>query len=197
MPYHKFSIFNFKFSTLKKGFTLIEIVVVMGLLAFVTGSALILLTNILRGNNQGNVNAEVKQNGQAVLDTLDSQIRNAEDVVPFSPMGATGGGFKLLKGDNPFLHVFCVNESGQTNGWIGTSLLPPPNVDSTTTLTNIDPVSGVSIKNCSFKPIAKTSSDPALLSISFDVSQGVSAPSRQDFNATSHFQTTISLRNYK
>jgi len=55
---------------LSKGFTLIELLVVLGILVIGVGSTLLFLTSILRGTNQANVTAEVKQNGQAILDSL-------------------------------------------------------------------------------------------------------------------------------
>src|SRR3989344_5912333 len=76
-----FQVSSFKFPVSRKGFTLLEFLVVIGLLSITIGSILLFLTSVLKGTNQANITSEVKQNGQVVLDTLESQIRNATDAV--------------------------------------------------------------------------------------------------------------------
>src|SRR3990170_6397749 len=78
IKYTKYKILNTKYCK-TKGFTLIELLVVLGILAAAVGASMIFLTSVLKGTNQANVTAEVKQNGQAVLDSLEKQIRGALD----------------------------------------------------------------------------------------------------------------------
>src|SRR3990167_10128021 len=61
------------------GFTLIEFLVVLGILAITVSATLLFLTSVLRGSNKANIIAEVKQNGQVVLESLERQIRNGVD----------------------------------------------------------------------------------------------------------------------
>ena len=199
------------FKVMPKGFTLVEFLVVLGVLAIAVGSALLVLTSVLRGTNQANITTEVKQNGQIVLDTLDSQIRNAIGAecknssgvpVTCSSVSASKKYIKLIgQGIDP-LHIKCFwDEVPKTqNGWIGTvtSTSENPNESDYSRVTNTDKISGVDIGNCNFSVQEATvgTLSPAIVSISFLVEQGVEAPSRQDFVTSVKFQTTISLRRY-
>ena len=49
---------------LKSGYTLIEFLIVIGILSVSIGSILLLLTSVIKGSNQANIIAEVKQNGE-------------------------------------------------------------------------------------------------------------------------------------
>lgn len=180
-------------------FTLIEFLVVLGILAVAVGSALLVLSSVLRGTNQSNVTAEVKQNGQSVLDNLDSQIRNATEATDDD----SGKYIRLVRPNADPLSIKCFydSEPKSQNGWIGTAITDvlAPADSSYTPLTNKnDLVSGVDINNCNFEVAASSlgGASPAIVSISFEVSQARGAPSRQDFVASVKFQTTISLRKY-
>src|SRR3990170_4782911 len=100
---------------LSKGFTLLEFLVVIGLLSITIGSILLFLTSVLKGTNQANITSEVKQNGQVVLDTLESQIRNASDAVCLNPSDnnlcasptQSTTHIKLLRTNSDPLHIRC------------------------------------------------------------------------------------------
>lgn len=196
----------------KLGFTLIELLVVLGILASTVGAALLLLTSVLRGTNQANVMAEVKQNGQVVLDSLEKQIRGALDarLLPGAeiPIGSSNALVATLSSGG-YLYVACFNSvPGSTNGWIGTVTSSAPTAPSAglyQTLTNRDKIAGVDIvcgnpcpPTCTFFVTAASSGslNPPIVKVSFMVNQGVKAPSRQDFLADAKFETTISLRKY-
>lgn len=206
MPNPKFSIFNFptsvllsKLFSIKKGFTLIEFLVVLSILVIAVGSALLVLSAVLRGTNQLNVTAEVKQNGQAVLDNLDSQIRNASDAIS----DGSGKYIRLTRPNADPLNIKCFYDlhPKSQNGWIGTAIttaINPTELNYTPITNRNDLVSGVDINDCSFTVAASSpgSVSPPIVSISFVVSQAIGAPSRQDFVASVEFRTTISLRKY-
>ena len=193
------------------GYTLIEFLVVLGILLLAGGSALLFLNSVLHGSNQANVVSEVKQNGQVVLDSLERQIRNARDVACVS----SGGNIvtcdpatqykhiKLTRTGNAPLFIKCFLDTeggGKTeNGWIGSAESTNVPTDSSfTPITNQDKISGTDIVNCDFRVSIASSgtSGPAVISISFRVNQGINAPSRAEFAANAQFQTTISLRRY-
>ncbi len=72
-----------------KGFTLVELLVVIA----VSSVLLLLLTQIffssLKGNNKAQALAIIKQNGASVLDEIDLSVRNADNVVcPFIAPGS-------------------------------------------------------------------------------------------------------------
>ena len=180
---------NFKFT---RGFTLLEFLIVIGLLSITIGSILLFLTSVLKGTNQANITSEVKQNGQVVLDTLESQIRNASDA---SLILTTY--IKLLRQNADPLHIRCVNPAGE-NGRIEIAVSTDQPATNFTSITSQDTVSGVDITYCSFTiiPTSGGVSDPPIVSVSFTVNQGRDAFSRVDFMANVSFQTTISLRGY-
>lgn len=195
----------------KLGFTLIELLVVLGILASTVGAALLLLTSVLRGTNQGNVTAEVKQNGQVVLDSLEKQIRGALDARLLSgadiPIGSSNALVATLSSGG-YLYVACFDSKVTTNGWIGTvtsSAATVPSAGQYQTLTNRDNIAGVDVvcdspcpPTCTFGVIAASSGSlsPPIVRVSFMANQGVKAPSRQDFLANAKFETSISLRRY-
>ena len=199
----RYWILDIGYLKLNNGFTLIEFLVVLGILTVAVGSSLLFLTSTLKGSNQAHISAEVKQNGQAVLDTLENQIRNARDVsaldsstIPQIPSGASSA-IHLTLSDGSSLFLACAEGSSSSNGWIGSSATGDV-ITTFTPLTSKDPKSGVNISSCSFSVTsADGTSQPPLVHISFDASQGVVAPSRQDFSSTIHFGTTLSLRNYE
>ncbi len=210
MPEINFPFSIFHFPLLKKGYTLIEFLIVIGILAIVVGSTLLFLTAILKGTNQASIVSEVKQNGQAVLGSLDKQVRNAKDVVCVNSTNvvscldpsASNKYIQLINASGPPLHIKCFNDNDIVkiqNGWIGSALSATiPSDGSYVSITNQDTTAGVDIVNCNFKvsPGTVGASEPAVVSISFGLHQGVSAPSRTDFKANAQFQTTISLRKY-
>lgn len=188
--------------TCRKGYTLVEFLVVIGLLLTAVGVALVFLTSILKGSNQANITAEVKQNGQIVLDALERQIRNADSATVGA--GIAGKHIKLTlpkpSGPSNALHIKCFNDSTavgkSSNGWIGivASDLEDPGETLYASLTNLDAVSGVDVTKCNFNVIAEIGQAPPIVNLNFTVNQGVDAPSRQDFVANVFFATTISLR---
>lgn len=66
---------------MKKGFTLVELLVVMAIMALFGTLLLTIFTNTLKGSNKSQVIGVIKQNGQSVLETMDKTIRNADKVV--------------------------------------------------------------------------------------------------------------------
>ena len=192
------------------GFTLVELLVVIGILGTVVGSSLLFLTDILKGSNQAEVVSEIKQNGQVVLDVIDRQIRNAESVENFTVSFMTPPvPVDVIKLNKPNTtngyYIACFNRdiaaSPKKNGWIGimNSPTPPALASDFLKLTNTSEVSGIDVE-CDTSTFAVSGlpggSYPQVVQVRFKVSQGVEAPKRLDFNAISEFKTTISLRRY-
>lgn len=202
---------------MKKGFTLVEFLIVIGILSLSVGSIMLILTTVIKGANQTNVTAEVKQNGQNVLDTVSGQIRNASDV--YSLNGYTvlfGNVLNKPSGSRSAIWVFtetgekltiaCVDSVGTTsNGLISvytglaTDTAPPASVTSSfKPISNTDVLSGVDIDcaDTTFALSAPTANVKVVL-VDFTVNQAVQAPSRVDFKANAQFKTAISLRLYQ
>lgn len=202
------------------GFTLIELLVVLGILSLTVSSTLLFLTSVLRGSNKGNVIAEVKQNGQVVLESVERQIRNAVDAQKVKDVNGNDviNTIKLIRQDQEPFYLKCFSQGATYNGYIGTvvsSTTDPagPSDGSYIALTNkSDTISGVNIDcysdpTCLLDVIPASSgiTSPPIVSICFYATQGIDAPSRQDFQVKDpnnpnskgiKFQTTISLRRY-
>lgn len=190
----------------QSAFTLVELLVVMGMLGIITGASLLFLTNILKGSNQARIVSEVKQNGQTVLDSVDRQIRNAQEVNNTAPpLGSASAIELVLNGGNLYLACFdSIVGPPAENGWIGiANLSAGPYVS----LTNRDEVSGINVI-CDWDTVSPgtdtfvslgTSTDPypQVVKVNFKVKQAVDAPARVDFQSSEQlFSTTISLRKY-
>ncbi len=68
-----------------KGFTLVEMLVVISVLSLFGIVALTIFSRTLVGSNKSKIILAMKQNGQSVLETIDSTIRNASLVLCPSP----------------------------------------------------------------------------------------------------------------
>lgn len=77
-----------------KGFTIVELLVVVVIMVIMGVIFTDILIESLRGRNKVNVINQVKQNGQVVLDKLSNEIRSAEKVVCVDKF--TGGGNSVL-----------------------------------------------------------------------------------------------------
>ncbi|OGD84974.1 hypothetical protein A3B51_00280 [Candidatus Curtissbacteria bacterium RIFCSPLOWO2_01_FULL_41_18] len=193
------------FAVYKAGFTLIEFLVVLGILAVTVSSTVLFLNSVLKGSNQSTITAEVKQNGQVVLDSVERQIRGAKDATtcfsaPCPPPPYNHIKLVRVDPDAP-LHIKCFSPTSSKNGRIATATGDSPPDSQYVDLTNTDKINGANITNCDFRAFpagfsAEGQAMPAVVSIKFIVSQGLEAPSRQDYVASVSLQTTISLRRY-
>lgn len=66
---------------MKNGFTLIEIIVVIAVMAILGVIITEIFIRSLQGSEKAKVLATIKQNGQAVLDVIDKTVRNSDNVV--------------------------------------------------------------------------------------------------------------------
>ncbi len=64
-----------------RGFTLVEILVVIAVVSIVGTILAAIFINTLRGSNKSQILASIKQNGQAVLENMDKTIRGADNVI--------------------------------------------------------------------------------------------------------------------
>lgn len=66
---------------MKRGFTLIEMLVVIGVLSIFGTLILSIFSKTLQGGNKSKIEGIIKQNGQSVLEQMDKTVRNADNVV--------------------------------------------------------------------------------------------------------------------
>lgn len=74
---------------MNKGFTLVEILVVIVLVAIAGTMLITIFANTLRGSNKSQILAVIKQNGQAVLDKISKDIRDSDNVLCTNQYGDT------------------------------------------------------------------------------------------------------------
>lgn len=199
----------------KSGFTLAEILVVIGVLSVVGIIVLIIFSRTLRGNNKSQILTAIKENGQSVLENMDKTIRGADNVV--CPVATTlSSNTLVIFKDGVYTRYRLVPQSGNcgggSNGMIQQDIVTPsaqeadpvlfrnricaiadPQVGAITlTDTNIN--TGVSLTAGSFT-LNKSSGFKDIVTINFVLNPGVCAPpavSGQIDPVT--FQTTIQLR---
>ncbi|KKP93684.1 MAG: hypothetical protein UR98_C0003G0054 [Parcubacteria group bacterium GW2011_GWA1_36_12] len=193
-----FSLFTIHSRRRRAGYTLIELLVVLGIMTMTVGALTVFLTSVFRGTNKANASAEVKQNGQAVLDSLERQIRGAINVVDNAP-----NYIRLEREFGDPLHIACISElTDNYKSRIAVAQDPRPILiesdQSWRSVSNDDWDNGISINPCTItvSPATISSSGlpvPAIVSISFTVQKD---SERVEFAGKADFRTTISLRQY-
>lgn len=198
--------------TLENGFTLVEILVVIAIIAIVGTMLVAIFYSTLRGSNKAQILAIIKQNGQAVLENMDKTIRDADNVACNSLDGAT----LVIVKNGIYTRYRFFPPSASTNGVIqqDNPVQPasgnnsdiklfkdnvcsdPMGTDSpvVNTLTDINTLSGISVENGSF-----TRDKPAgfkdQITVKFDLRPGVSVPASISGQIDPvSFQTAIQLR---
>lgn len=189
----------------QKGFTLVEILVVMSVLSVVGVIILTIFTRILKGNNKAQILSAIKQNGQAVLENMDKTVRGADKVnCPISGLGKTlmiekdgvytryrfeGG---LIKQDHP---VPAGSEIANRTLFINSKCDPTISMlTNAVVLTDRDPQKGVFVKTGSFESDL-AAGFKASVKIKFELDNGAGAPEAiaGQIDPVS-FETTVQLR---
>lgn len=113
---------------IKNGFTLAEILVVMAITAIIGTVLVTIFANTLRGSNKSQILANIKQNGQAVLDNIDKNTRGADDICVSN--GGSGNTLVVVNNGSYIRYRFvppdnvnaavgnCGNLTGSANGCI-------------------------------------------------------------------------------
>ncbi|MDD5416008.1 MAG: prepilin-type N-terminal cleavage/methylation domain-containing protein [Candidatus Daviesbacteria bacterium] len=204
-----------------KGFTLAEILVVMAIVAIVGLIMVVIFTNTLRGSNKSQILSIMKQNGQAVLDSIDRVIRNSDGVA--CPVSGSSDTIVIVK--NGTYSRYRVVSANSTPGsapavCIGTGKngciildnpTPSPSeitpqlffnricgsidpMSSAQILTDTNSLTGVSIDSGLFT-VSKPSGFKAVVTVNFTLGPGVDVPQivRNQIGSVIN-RTTIELR---
>lgn len=203
---------------MNRGFTLVEILVVIAVIAIIGTIMVAIFANTLRGSNKAQVLSVIKQNGQAVLENMDKTVRGADDVICPARTTPTSTNLVVIR-DGIYTRYRFIAPTATDNGLIqqdnpvkqiiqGSN---PPTLESDNTfLTRIcnpnDPVAvpdiltdtntqiGVSVANGlftrSYQPGFKD-----IVTVEFTLGPGVKAPSTIAGQIDpAIFQTTVQLR---
>ena len=99
---------------MQKGFTLVELLIVVGLVLIISTVGTSIITSILRSYNKAHIINEIEQNGNYVLSLMESQIRNARSVL----VDGTGKILEVTPQDGPSITFAITGSPGvvQKNG---------------------------------------------------------------------------------
>jgi type II secretory pathway pseudopilin PulG len=202
-----------------RGFSLIEALVVVGVLAIVAIVMVDLLFRTVRGGNKTQLIGNIKQNGQTALSVLDTTIRSADKVICKSSYTGNsantfldGSGAPLpdtlvIAKDGKYTRFrFYFERSGTSNGYIGKLDLvvtDPSTVgqtlcaDNPTSDTKLTPDDGaISLKYGGFEYTQSINlSHKDVVGIKFDMGPSYNSGTsfdQQSANVT--FSTTVELR---
>lgn len=185
----------------QKGFTLIEMLVVLGVLTLAVGAVVIFLTSVLKGTQKANATNEVKQNSQFIVESLERQIRGAQDAINMDPVTV-----RLASGTGEYTFIKCFAANNTKNSRVGVSIISDtisdpdivPGSVSFVSISNDELLDGVQVENCALTVFSAYGSVqgeliPAVVSIDMDI---IKTSERVDHRAKTSIQTTISLRQY-
>lgn len=196
-----------------RGFTLMELLVSIAVLSVIGVIFLVVFSNSLRGGNKAQIVLAIKQNGQAVLETIDKTIREADNVIcpvivsPYTSAQSTNlvivkdGIYTryrfevisnengLIKQDNP------VKQAETDTGFINRVCSVNDLMSSQAIiLTDTNSKTGVSISGGLFTR-SKQTGFKDVVTIQFDVGPGAGVIAGTSFSVDPvNFKTTIQLR---
>lgn len=161
---------------MKKGFTLLEILVVLSLFVLVSLLANQVFFSALRGTSKSDATTLVKQNGNYALSVMQRNLYNSRGIT-----GCSSGRIIYLDADgNPAYFLCVVAEGTATDGYIASG---------SARLTTDD----VAVTSCSMTCSPSLPETPREVSISFELKKAVGE--RVEEKSVLPFQTRVVLRN--
>lgn len=171
-----------------KGFTLAEILVTMAVFAILGGMIVSIFASTLRGSNKSQILANIKQNGQAVLDVMDKTIRGADNVVCYINDPSRPATLIVVR-NGAYTRYQFVSPTISANGYIFQDSPPQPEPAtklalealcinppiSPQILTDTNPKTGVSVGNAIFQLSAQPGSKQ-FVSVTLELAPGREAP---------------------
>lgn len=181
----KFEIGNLKFE-IAYGFTLIEVIVVIGVFVILSTIILSILVTIIRGSKKSDSVVSVRQDGEHAMDQIVRVLRFAKSLDP----ATTCDGATQLNN----ITITAVDLSQNTFTCPATSA-NPIKMNNTTNLTNsnISQVVVTPVNSCYFVCTQNTGRPPTIR-INFNLSK-VNSNGVLEGNTTIPFQSSVILRN--
>lgn len=162
----------------KSGFTLIEILVVVGILGAIVVIGSITFFSVLRGARKSKMISLVKQNGDYALEVMIKMIRNAREIT--SPCDGSDTSITILNPDRGETTFSCEDDAISSNAAELTSSQVK-----------------VGAGSCSFdcQPGEALQPDTVTISFTLEAEKEGGVPARPEEEASIDFETTVSLRN--
>lgn len=158
----------------KLGFSLIELVVVMGLLSLLMLAISSTMLMSIVSSNRIRTTTKVKQAGNYAITQMQGTIRNAKSISSCIP-GSSDASITLVNPDGDQTQFILENSQVASNSG---SYLTPDNLEASLFSVTCEP----------------SATDPTLIKISFSLKSKL-ATERQTGNPTLHFETSVNLRN--
>ena len=165
----------------QKGFTIIEIVVVVGILGVIAAIGTNMFFTVIRGSNKSKNLTTVKQNGEYALSVMERMIRNSSTIITNSDGDICESGMvkiKIMDSDKQETEFEFVDDYIASNS----SRMTSDQVKVTSGVFNCDNSTG--------------DFNPKTIVIDFTLDQNISPTSRVEEEASINFKTTIETRNY-
>lgn len=198
---------------MKNGFTLAEVLVVIAVMAVIGTFLLAIFSSTLRGSNKSQILSSIKQNGQAVLEKIDKEVRRADNIICVSNDGSTLVIFK----SKIYTRFRFIPPASSSNGIIAQDNPVQPTDNQELFLNNIcsdplvnpvvltdnNPRSGVSVENAEKDGVKehvfegdKPTGPQDQITIKFNLKAAVEVPPAiADSVGSVTFQTTVQCRN--
>ena len=176
--------FVLKKRKISKGFTLIEILVVIGLLGIIVAVGSNMFFTTLKSSTKSKILTVVKQNGDYALTIMERLIRDSEKVIVNSDGVLCEAGMNKLKVkrlDGSEIEFTCEGE-----GTAGSLI-----ASNSARLTSPE----VKIDNCSFDCFSQGEFYPQIVKINFTLSQ-LAETIRVEEQAIIDFEATVTTRNF-
>ena len=170
---------------MKKGFTLLELLAVVGILGFVLIAVTQLLGSTLAGSGKSNSLQIVKQNGQFALSTMSRLVRLAKSVTPCS-----GSNLQFVVSENNIdvIYIFQIDNFQIDNQRLKKTRDAGTPVESFVTDNQVQ----VTDFTCNFT--SGFAGTPAVVDLSLTISK--SGLSVENSVVSTTFNTSVSLRTY-
>ena len=168
----------------KRGFTLLELLVVIGVITIVGVIAADIFVNVTRSYNKAEIIARVQRSGNATLSQMTGEIRNSRRVV--SPAPGSSDSSLMIEDSSGNQVEFSFTPPDETNnGFVSRNGAAISDSDFST---------GVNVTSLVFTVL---DTDPTVVGISIALEQPLGAGGRIDFQADVTLQTSVSLRTYE
>ncbi len=168
-----------------RGFTLIEILVVVGILAIIVIISSTSFFNLLKGSTKTRAANLVKQEGDYALGIMTKMVRNTRGILrnTDSPPRVCVSGMSKLKIKNP--------DGGETEFECDSSAISSTSAETGSQV----PITSdqVAVESCRFDCVEGGYFDPDVVTIDFTLSTGALSPFEE--RAIINFKTTVVLRN--
>ena len=174
MIIRKSKTYNLKPITSHRGFTLVELLISMGLLAIILSVLTSLFVSVIESQLESKSISSVDQDGRFILARLSYDIHRADNVITPSTLGGQGSTLQIAIGGITYTYGLNVNALEITNNQ-GTDRINSPNT---------------TISNMSFTRLGNTLSGKNTIAIEFTITSTITHP-RPEIRS---YRTTVGIR---